>query len=187
MCRVTLLKILSGTQQGHRISYATLTVESGVEVQVGPYSLQVGSATNGYLFADGATFNAGSGYIRLTRGTLTMTSCLVQGSSGTYGLWLDGVSSAQASVVGCTISGVSGAYGIKLADLQASVTGCVLSGFDYPYQVESGDLTLSGNDISGCVNQVVAVFGNCQANTPWRASWGLPVVMIGSVTVFMRR
>ena len=145
-----------------KITAATLTVEPGVEVELGNQVLWVGYHDNGTLTADGATFTGGSGYIYLYRGSLTLTGCDLVGGGGSSAVQL------------YSLDG----YG------SSSISDCVISGYTYPYYVISGNHWFTDNDVSGCTHQVVAVGGDyLHYNTTWRSSWGLPVRLLNAIKI----
>ena len=145
-----------------KITAATLTVEPGVEVELGNQVLRVGYHDNGTLMADGATFTGGSGYIYLYRGSLTLTGCDLVGGGGSSAVQL------------YSLDG----YG------SSSISDCVISGYTYPYYVISGNHWFTDNDVSGCTHQVVAVGGDyLHYNTTWRSSWGLPVRLLNAIKI----
>ena len=165
---------------------ATLTVEPGVEVSLGTRTLQVGYSSQstycGYLVADGVTFTATTGCLWLQNGygTMTLTDCVLEGSTGSYGVY---VNAGTATLDGCTLAGDGGSYAVFGYGGGATVTDCDLLGFTYPFYITSADLILAGNDVGGCTYQAVAASGECVSNRTWRVDWGLPVWLIGGVTV----
>ncbi len=190
-------------------SSATLTIEPGVEVQLGGHYIRVGYASSpspGYLHAEGATFTGtsspgvyfvyGSGQ-QLTNCFFDGTNILVGYSPYTVSVTISGGTIQNANGYGVrgdygtvNISDVTiqnnGSYGIYLKNTNSNITNCVISGHDYPYYFCGGNQTLSGNNISGNNYAKIATgsaSGSMSSDSTWRSSWGLPIVLLSKVAV----
>jgi hypothetical protein len=73
-------------------------------------------------------------------------------------------------------------YGISING-NANISDCTIAGFTYPYYFRGGSQTLSGNDIGGTTNSVVAVGNNDGSSATWHSEWGLPVYFVDNVRV----
>ena len=137
---------------------ATLTINPDVAVELNDYAIVIGTSHNGYLLADSSSFTGIGDYLlRLVRGSMTLT--------------------------GCTFEGMGGSYALNLETGSASVTACTVTDVEYPFLVVAGSHDLSGNDVSGCSYEAVAVSGYIGYSSAVWGSWGLPIHLVGNVLV----